>query len=170
MKKNIKKKDKINSKKLDKQDKALLGTMGLLLVLIIVLMVVAINLKATTSSSKANITIPVLESKTQNEISVDLSEMHSGETKEYIFKIENYKGKEINTKDISYDIVITPSESASIKIYKGDSTKNLIINNDYKIENNKLPKDKKTEDEYHMIIKAIKTPMKKDKITLKIMS
>lgn len=169
MKKNSKRKN-INLKKLDKQDKALLCTMGVLIVLVIILAIVALCMKNSTSTTKANITIPILEKGTQNEISVDLADMKKGETKEYIFKVSNYKKRGVNEKELDYEIVITPSSNASIELYKGESTKNLIAKDDYEIEGNSLPKDKKTEDEYHMIIKATSTPKKGDKITLKINS
>ena len=170
MKKNSKKKSNFNFKKLDKQDKALLGTMALLLILVIVLAIVALTLKNNAANKKANITIPILEKQTQNEISVDLSEMAAGETKEYIFKISNYKDKDVNDKAITYNIEITPNDNATIKLYKEESTKDLLAEKDYEITDNKLPKDKKTEDEYHMIIKTTKKPAKEDKITLKINS
>lgn len=169
MTKQSKKKKKFNLKDLDKQDKALLGTLALLIVLVAVLAVIALNIKNNEQNKKANIVIPVLEEQTQNEISVDLSDMKKGETKEYIFKISNYKQAEVNEKEITYDIIITSSESAKIKLYKGDSKKNLLAE-DLNVEDNKLPKDKKTEDEYHLIIEATKEPGKTDKITLKINS
>lgn len=170
MNKNSKKTNKLNLKKLDKQDKALLVTLALLVVLVVTLAVVALNLKNTVSKEKANIVIPILEAKTQNEIGVDLSGMSVGETKEYIFKVSNYKGKDVNKKELTYDILITPSESATIELYKNDSKKDLVAENDYELEDNKLSKKKKTEDEYHMIIKTTKKPEKKDKIAIKINS
>lgn len=35
--------------------------------------------------------------------------MKKGETKEYIFKVSNYKKREVNEKELDYEIVITPS-------------------------------------------------------------
>lgn len=171
MKKKSKKANKINLKKLDKQDKALLGTMALLIVLVAVLAIMALGLKNNNNSNKkVNIIIPILEEKTQNEIGVDLSQMSIGETKEYIFKVSNYKSREVNKKNVKYDIVITSSENATIELYKEDSNKNLVAKENYEIKGNKLPKNKKSEDEYHMIIKVTKKPTKTDKITLKINS
>lgn len=170
MKKKAKKPTKKSKmKKLDKQDKILLITLVLLIILVIALLISALNLK-NKESKKANITIPILEKQTKNEISVDLSEMASGETKEYIFKVSNFKDKVVNEKNANYNILITPSKNAIVELYKKGSTKNLVAKNVYEIENNKLPKNKKTEDEYHMIIKTTKTPNKTDKIVLKINS
>lgn len=170
MKKSSKKTKKTKLKKLDKQDKILLGTLGLLIILVIILTITALNLKDKASTKKVNITIPILEEQTKNEISVDLSEMTAGETKEYVFKISNYKDKDINKNNINYDILITPSKNATIQLYKNGSTKNLVAKNNYEIEDNKLQKNKKLEDEYHMIIKTTKTPERKDRIVLKINS
>ena len=98
--KKTKKTKKFKFSKLDKQDKALLTTMAGLVVLVAVLAVVALNLKNNEQNEKANIVIPVLEENTQNEISVDMSEMKKGDTKEYIFKVTNYKVRDINEEKI----------------------------------------------------------------------
>ena len=73
-------------------------------------------------------------------------------------------------KNINYNIDITPSDKASIKLYKNDIEKNLISDTDMFIENNPLLKNKKNEDEYRMIIHVIDTPEKNDNITIKITS
>ena len=171
-KKVVKKEIKKEVKKVPhtKQDNALLATFGILVVLVIVLTVVALNMKNLTEEEKANIVIPVLEVGTESEISVDISDMKKGEKKEYIFKVSNYKNKEVIEETLQYDIGITPSEHAKIKLYKNGSNTNLYDENDLLIEDNKLPKSKKTEDEYHMIIETTSTPESKDVITVKINS
>ena len=161
---------KFSIKNLDKQDKALLGTMASLIVLVIVLGVIAINLKNNEQNVQANITIPILEKQTQNEISVDLSEMSNNETKEYIFKITNYKQADVNEIKIDYDIVIDTSDCVKLELYKDGSEENLLDDENYKIEDNTLPKDEKATDEYHLIITTISEPSETDKITLKINS
>ena len=171
--KKTKKTKKFKFSKLDKQDKALLTTMAALVVLVAVLAVIALNLKNNEQNEKANIVIPVLETNTQNEISVDLTDMEKGDTKEYIFKVTNYKVRDINEKKIKYSISITPSLSASVKLYKNGSDENLIktnsngSNSTYTITKNILEKNKKDEDSYHLIIEALNSPENKDRITLK---
>ncbi len=164
-----KKKTKTNKKVLDKRDKVLLVAFAALLVLVAVLLGVALNLK-NSSNVKANITIPILTKTSTNELSVDLSEMTAKEEKEYIFKVSNYKGKEVANTNITYTINITPSENASIELYKNSSKNNLLEGNNYTITKNSLPKSKKKEDEYHLIIKVKNTPAKNDRISLKINS
>ncbi len=174
--KKIKKTKKFKFSKLDKQDKALLSTMAALVVLVAALSVVALNLKNNEQNEKANIVIPMLEENAQNEISVDLADMEEGDTKEYIFKVTNYKIRDINEEKIKYSISVTPALSANIKLYKNNSNKNLIknntneVNSTFTITNNVLAKDKKVEDSYLLIIEAKKTPTKNEKITLKINS
>ena len=133
--KKTKKTKKFKFSKLDKQDKALLTTMAGLVVLVAVLAVVALNLKNNEQNEKANIVIPVLEENTQNEISVDMSEMKKGDTKEYIFKVTNYKVRDINEEKIKYSISVTPTLSASIKLYKNNSDDNLIKNKNSRSRN-----------------------------------
>lgn len=153
-----------------KQDNALLTTFIILVILVIALTVVALNMKNISNKEKANITIPVLEKNSESEISVDISDMNKGDKKEYIFKVTNFKDRILLNNNITYDISITPSENATVKLYKNNSDKNLISENDLLIENNKLPKKDKTSDEYHLIIEANQQPSSKEVITIKINS
>lgn len=168
MSKEVKKQQKTTPR--TKQDNALLITFVILVILVIVLTIIAINMKNAKEKEKANIIIPVLEKNAESEIGVDISQMKKGESKEYIFKVSNYKDKDINEEVLTYDIDVTPSEKAKIKLYKNGSNKNLIDEDDLLIEENKLPKKDKTEDEYHMIIEVTSQPDSQDKITLKIQS
>ena len=156
-------------KKMDKQDKTLLGTFIVLTIIVIVLASIAISQKNAQKNENVNIIIPVLEEQTQNEISVDLSSMKPGDNKEYTFKISNYKQEEINKHKINYEIAITKAECVEIELYKGNEKENL-LKNKMVVENNILPKNKKTEDEYLLIIRTKTKPSKTDKITLKITS
>lgn len=167
MKKLFNKKPRL--KKMDKQDKTLLGTFIVLTIVVIVLASIAISQKNSQKNKKVNITIPVLEEQTQNEISVDLSGMKPGENKKYIFKVSNYKQEEINKHKINYEIAITKAECVEIELYKGNTKENL-LKDKMIVENNILPKNKKTEDEYLLIIIPKTKPAKNDKITLKITS
>lgn len=169
MKKEVKKQAKKN-RKYTNQDKALLSTFVILAILVIILIVIALNMKNIVNEEKVNITIPVLEVNSQNEISIDISEMKVGEIKNYNFKIANYKDSNVNNEEISYDISIIASENVTIELYKNDSNKNIIKDNNLIIENNKLPKDKKKEENYRLAIKAKKQVLNNENITLKINS
>lgn len=151
-------------------EKILMLIFIVMIIIVIVLAVIAINLKNKAEKEKTNITIPIIETNSQSEISVDISEMKKGDTKEYIFKITNYKDKEIIDKKISYNIDITPSDKVSLKLYKNDIKSNIITDSDMLVENNELLKNEKNEDEYRMIIDVIETPEETDNITIKITS
>ncbi len=167
----MKKNKKFNLKKLDKQDKALLGTLVSLLILVAVLGIVALNMKE--GIEEANITIPILEEASRNEISVDLADMKAGDTKEYVFNVTNFRDNDVNKKKVTYEIEVINAPCATITIKKNENSKtdfqtHTIKNENTKLTDNKLPKNQKTTDTYHMTIKAIETPSKGEKITLKI--
>lgn len=166
----IKMAKKLNPKE-DKQDMALIGTFIALVILVSALGLYAMNLeKIKMSNSIADITIPVLESNSESELSVEVSDMEEGDTKEYILAVSNYKDKLIIEKAINYDVDITPTENTSIKVYKNDSSDNLLTEDDLLIENNKLSPDKKKEDTYRIVIEAKQTPEEDERITIKINS
>lgn len=169
MKKEVKKTAN-KKKKYTKQDKALLSTFIILVILVIILMVIALNMKNIANEEKVNITIPVIEVNSQNEISVDISDMKAGEIKNYNFKITNYKDGKVNNEEINYDISIIASENVTIELYKNDSNKNIIKDKNLTIENNNLPKDKKKEENYRLVIKTKKQVSSNENITLKISS
>lgn len=143
-----------------------------LLVVVIILGVKAFNLKKEQNTKKdVDLTVPILETKTNNTFSVDLSKMKNQEIKEYKFMITNYKDKQIANKDINYKIELTShADAISIKLYKNREEDNLLTDttSTHSIENNKLPKDKKTSDTYYLIIRAKDEIKEKDNIEIKI--
>lgn len=168
MKTNSKKKK--TKKEYTKQDKVLFATFIGLIILVAVLGVVALNMKNLTKNESSDIVIPVLEENSESEISVEVSDMQQGDTKEYIFVVSNYKGSTLLDSKITYDVDITPTESTSVEVYKNDSSDNLITETDLLIENNQFENNKKTEDSYKVIIKAKNNPKEQEKITIKINS
>ena len=166
MKKNAKKK----TKKLEKQDKMLILTFIGLIALVVVLGVVALNLDNIYKDDSNDLTIPILEEHSESELSVEAKGLKKDDSKEYILVVTNYKEKEILEKAITYDLDITPTENIEVKVYKNNSSDNLITEDDLLVENNKLSAKKKIEDTYKVVIKAIKTPKDKEKITIKIHS
>lgn len=151
-KKSIKK--RINNKK-SNSEKVLLIVFCLLLILVIILSVVAINKKNTTKTTiKSNIIIPIIEKNSQNELSIDISNMKKKEEKEYIFKITNTQDKNINNEKIEYSIQFTKPSYVTLELYKNNSDKNLLSDQDNLIlSNNQLAKNKEQNDIYRLIIK-----------------
>ena len=167
MKKKTKKKINID---FNNQDKALLGTFVALIILVAILGTVVLNLDEITKDDKEILTIPVLEKHSDSEIGIEVADMEEGSTKEYIFAVSNFKDKKVLDANTLYDIDITPTENTEIKVYKNESSDNLITENDLLIENNELKSKEKMTDTYKVVIKAIKTPKDKEKITIKIHS
>ena len=163
VKKNVK-------KEISKQDKTLIGTFIGLIVLVAILGIVALNLDNIHSDDDHDLLIPVLEENSDSELSVEVNDLEKGATKEYILVVANYKDKEILEKALTYDVDITPTESVEVKVYKNESSDNLITEDDLLIENNKLKAKEKTKDTYKIVITAKQTPKETEKITIKIHS
>ena len=152
-KKSIKK--RVSSNKKSISEKIMFAIFCLLLILVIVLGIVAINKKnSTKATGRANITIPIIEENSQNELSIDISNMKKGEEKEYIFKITNTQDNNINKVTLKYSIKFTKPSSVTLSLYKNDTDKNLLLNQDNLVlSNNKLLRNKKQTDIYKLIIK-----------------
>lgn len=166
-----KEKTKKNVKKeMSKQDKTLIATFIGLIVLVAVLGIVALNLDNIHKDDNQDLVIPVLEANSESELSVEVADLEEGATKEYILVVSNYKDKQVLEKSITYDVDITPTESVEVKVYKNNSSDNLITEDDLLIENNKLKAKEKTKDTYKIVIKAKQQPKKQEKINIKIHS
>lgn len=157
-------------KKYNKQDKILIYTFIGLIALVLVLGIVVLNVDKIYKNKKTDITIPILEEKSENQWSVDISNMEKDEEKNYFFSVSNYKDDKILKEGIPYNIEITAEDSVNISVYKNNSTKNLVTYDDMIIENNIFEKDRKTEDLYKVVIKAKTKPQKGEKLTIKINS
>lgn len=166
-----KEKTKKNVKKeMSKQDKTLIATFIGLIILVAVLGIVALNLDNIHKDDSQDLVIPVLEANSESELSVEVADLEEGATKEYILVVSNYKDKQVLEKSITYDVDITPTESVEVKVYKNNSSDNLITEDDLLIENNKLKAKEKTKDTYKIVIKAKQQPKKQEKINIKIHS
>ena len=155
---------------MSKQDKTLIATFIGLIVLVAVLGIVALNLDNIHKDDNQDLVIPVLEANSESELSVEVADLEEGATKEYILVVSNYKDKQVLEKSITYDVDITPTESVEVKVYKNNSSDNLITEDDLLIENNKLKAKEKTKDTYKIVIKAKQQPKKQEKINIKIHS
>lgn len=165
MKKIVKKK-----KKMSKQEKALAITFVLLLILVVILSGIVIYMKNDIRNTKANIVIPILESETESELSVDVTQLKKGVDKEYIFKVSNYKNNNVNEEKIRYNIEIDKPDSVFVELYKDEEKNNLLVNDTLVITDNELPAKSKKEDVYRLVIKVNLTVENNEKITIKINS
>ncbi len=119
---------------------------------------------------RANIVIPVLEKATNNDVSIDLKNLKKGKTKEYIFKISNYRGDIINQDVLDYIVEVIPNKHVEVEIYKNNSKDAITLDDESQIKNNSLKEDEKQEDIFTVKIKALKDIKPKELLTIKITS
>ncbi len=163
-----KKQNKKNVQDLLKSVKTLTVVFVLLLVLVIFLLVLCvIKYKESKVNAYANMVIPVYEVNTDYEFSINAKIL--SEVDEYVFKIVNYKNKEINKEEIPYKIEIKNDTNSIIKVTKDDSKKDLMKNQkETIIDENTLKKDTKESIYYHVKITKAKDITKDDLIYIKI--
>lgn len=153
-------------------EKILLISFIVLLILVIILAFVAVNKKKEYDKKQsADITMPIIEKSVNNTFNVDISNLKEKGLKSYSFKITNYKDKKINSKQIEYKISINTLENdVELKLYKNKDDKNFLADLEKYEITAKLPKDKKQEDVYTLIIKANKAIDKNKTIEIKLAS
>lgn len=165
-----KKQNKKNVQDLLKSVKTLTVVFILLLALVIFLLVLCIiKYKESKANAYANMVIPVYEVNTDYEFSINAKIL--SEVDEYVFKIVNYKNKEINKEEIPYKIEIKNATNSIIKVTKDDSKKDLMKNQkETIIDENTLKKDTKENIYYHVKITKINDISKDDLIYIKIVN
>ena len=162
----IKKETQVEKKLVLNQEKALALTLVVLAVLVVILLIIALVQKNRNKDiEKSSITIPVLEENVESRIAINLSEL--SETKEYVFIVSNYKDKNINKKNLEYDVEITNNDNIRVEIYKNGKIKNA-LDDDCEVEDNKLTKNKKQEDVYKLVIKDTKNIKKDSQLVIEI--
>lgn len=153
-------------------EKILLISFIALLVLVIILTIVAVNKKKEYDKKQStDIIMPIIEKGVNNTFNIDISNLKEKGLKSYSFKITNYKDKKTNSKQIEYKLSINTLENdVELKLYKNKDDKNLLTNSEKYEITAKLPKDKKQEDVYTIIIKANKATGKNKTIEVKVAS
>ena len=166
----MKKKKQKNIQDLMKSVKTLTVVFALLLVLVIFLLVLCIiKYKESKENEFANIVIPVYETNSNYEFSINAKTL--SEVGTYTFKIVNYMKTDINKEEIPYKIEIKNNTNSTIKVTKNDSKKNLMSNQEETIiDEVTLKKDKKENLYYHVKITKSKNITKDDLIYVKIMN
>ena len=166
----VKKERKITFTKLDSVDTLLIVIFVCMLVLTIFLgFKVAKAKKEFKDYKRASIVVPVLAKDTNNNISVDISNMKKGDSKEYTFKVSNNKDNNINPDEVVYALQLVNTDSVSVEVYKNNSKDNILPGSNI-ILDNKLKKDEEQIDVFTLKIKAVKKTSDKELITIKIIS
>lgn len=166
-----KRKTSIKKKSKTTSERVLLGIFLALLIIVIILGIFCIVKKQELSNNQnANIRIPIIEENANSELAINISNMEKGETKEYKFRITNYKEKKINKKQIKYNILYMSDAKIKLELYKNEESKNLLEKNKMEINNVSLKPKKKQEDLYHLKIKAIEEVPENTLLQMKITS
>ena len=161
--------EETNKKKLVLGDIVLLIIFGGLIALIISLFLTVIKNEKEPQNIYADLIVPVIEEKSHNEFSINLSEIKNNK---YIIKVTNYRKKDIiNIKEMSYDLEVINKKNVAIELYKNEIKDNLISkNNSVLIEKNMLKANKKQEDVYKIVVVDDKKLTSKDTLKIKISS
>ena len=109
--------EEIQKKEID-QSKALKIIFFMLLIIVVLLCYRLSKISKTEEKEKANIVIPIIEKDDINEFSIDVSDMQKGKELDYVVKLINYDGEDINTSKIKYTMTITEIEDIKLDITK----------------------------------------------------
>ncbi len=168
---------KVKKKKLkiipkEKNERILFIIFIVLLISVIALAFITVDKKKEYEAKQTDITIPIIEENVNNTLNVDISNLSKGALKEYKFKITNYKDKKVNSEKLVYNIYVDALENdVTIKLYKSGNEKNLFKDlKKYEISNVSLPKNKKSDDLYTLIVKASSNIENKKSVEIKITS
>ena len=125
-------------------DYILLGVFLVLLVVVIILVIKLVNVKST--NVKSDFTIPIVDKKLDTTITVDLKELKD-ERKDYILTLKSFYGNNVLKEDVNYTLTFKNKSSATIKVFKNESDKNLANGKEFTIKDTFKSK-KKTIDNY----------------------
>ncbi len=161
--------EETNKKKLVVSDIILLLIFGSLIALIVVLLLTAKKEKEDPVNTYSDLVVPIIEEKSKNEFTVDLSAIKN---KEYTVKITNYyKEEKPIDHEISYTFEVINSKEISIELYKNDLEKDLMASlDDVSLERNILKANKKQEDLYKIVVTSEEKLTDKDTIKILITS
>ena len=128
------KKKTINGKKKSDEKKKSIGSYVFLWVLFIMLLGLVVGLSVLVYQKKekikeqevANISIPI--SKVDSHFSFNINAFNlSSSNGEYVFRVSNYKNNKIADTNLTYNITVQNPTDVVIKLTKGDSDKNLMV-------------------------------------------
>lgn len=164
---------KSNIFKFTKFDSIDLLLLVILIALLILVIILGFKLKETKENYKeyvrASIVVPVLSKDTNNNISVDVSNMQKDATKSYVFKVANNKDNNINPEEVVYALQLTNTDNVEVEVYKNDGKENILPGSKI-ILDNKLIANEEQVDVYTLKIKANNKTSDKELITINIVS
>ena len=145
----------------------LYSTLAILAVVVVVLGVLVNNQKKI-EDQEADLVLPIIYENTQNELKVDMPKLYK--KGEYILKITNFHGKQVNKEKIAYNITIKNNSDSKIKVVKNDGKDNLMVDQvATTIDDGSLKSITKQADKYTITITGEK-PKNGDEITIQVRS
>lgn len=131
---------------------AFLYSLFFVLLICVLVLGIVVFVKRNESNNKAfNIAVPILEDGNRSAFNIDLAELKNRE--EYVLKVTNYRGDNINTESLDYSITIRNESGVIIKVTKDDQDDDLMVDPVATIiEGVGFGTDKKEEDIYHFTI------------------
>ncbi len=177
-KSNSKKKEVVKKKKVPKKNKikAFFSSQLFLEIVFVALLILVIVLgilvyekqpKKTTEKS-ANIVIPI--SKLESRHSFNINAFNLMEEKEYIFKVTNYKGSQVNQEDYAYQITVQNPTTATIMVTKNDDKTDLMLDQNATVIDGNLKAGKKQEDYYRISVVSSGVVQKEELISVVVTS
>lgn len=169
-----KKKSKIKKgkEKLIKSKTEMILLIIFIILLILVFILGGLVWKAKKTNSKkvtANLVIAVLDFNKEHNFSLNVANLVN--KKEYILKITNYRGDNVNQEEIPYTITLTNESKANVEVTKDESDQNLMVDQEATIiEDLKLKSGVKQDTYYYIKITGNDKVKSDDKINIKISS
>lgn len=142
----------------------------LIFTIFVAIKVVEVNGKIKTDS-KASIVMPLIEKEVNYDLGVDISNMKANDTKDYVFKISNYRNDFIVDHLVNYKLIFAMPSSVEVEVYKNDEKiKSIKGQKEAVVENNNLASKDKQEDIFKLKIKATKKISDNKLLTISIQS
>ncbi len=149
-KKKKKKKKSFSFHDFIRSEKTLLGIFcSLLLVVVILFVLVFQKEKELEEHPIANMVIPIYKDSSDYHFSISAKAL--SEKKQYVFKITNYKDKDVNSEDVHYRITVENDTNSLIRLVKDDTEDNLMTDERRTvIDGGVLTKSSEEEDVYQV--------------------
>jgi len=123
----------------------------LLLMLVVFLSVMAYSMRETNKDLKykPKITLPLVQEN--DELGFSINALELAESKEYVFKITNYKKDKVIAVNIPYTLKIENGTDSIIEVYEDNSKKDLMQNQRSLVLDNQEMPSKTTKDIYYHV-------------------
>ena len=139
----------------------------LLLMLVVFLSVMAYSMREANKDLKykPKITLPLVQEN--DELGFSINALELAESKEYVFKITNYKKDKVIAVSIPYTLKIENGTDSIIEVYENSSKKDLMQNKrSLVLDNQEMPSETTKDIYYHVKMKKKGTLHAQDMINI----